>query len=112
MTKRVNIPNIIMQGTVWGSMFCRTTIDKLSQKSYAEEILLYKYKGEVSVPPLGMVDDVLIIQKCGTTSMAMKSEVKEQKKKLKLADNKCFNFHFGNKCGECEILYVHGEKMK
>ena len=114
MTKRVNIPNIIMQGTVWGSMFCTTTIDQLSRKSYTEESLLYKYKGEVSVPPLGMVDDVLTIQKCGATSMAINSEVNAffEQKKLKLAENKCFKIHVGSKCGECEILYVHGEKMK
>ena len=114
MTTRVNIPNIIMQGTVWGSMFCTTTIDQLSQKSYTEETLLYKYKGEVSVPPLGMVDYVLTIQKCGTTSMAINSEVNAffEQKKLKLAENKCFKIHVSNKWGECEILYVHGEKMK
>ena len=62
MTKRVNIPNIIMQGTVWGSMFCTTTINQFSQKSYAEETLLYKYEGEVSVASLGVVDDVLTIK--------------------------------------------------
>ena len=75
MTKRVDIPNIIMQGTVWGSMFCTSTIDKLSQKAYTEEAWLYKYKGEVSVPPLGMVDDVLTIQKCGTTALTINNEV-------------------------------------
>ena len=64
MNKRVSIPNIIMQGTVWGSLFCTATIDKLSQQAYTDKTLLYKYKGEVSVPPLGMVDDVLTIQKC------------------------------------------------
>ena len=66
------------------------------------------------MPPLGMVDDVLTIQKCGTTSMAINSEVNAffEQKKLKLAENKCFKIHVGNKCVECEILYVHGEKMK
>ena len=28
MTRRVTIPNIIMQGTVWGSLKCTTTMDK------------------------------------------------------------------------------------
>ena len=61
-TKRVNIPNFIRQGTMWGSMFCTSTVDKLSQKAYAEEAMLYKYKGEISVPPLRMVDNVLTVQ--------------------------------------------------
>ena len=96
ITRRVNIPNIIMQGTVWGSMFCTATVDKLSQKAYAEKEMLYKYKGEISVPPLGMVDDVLTVQKCGSTSAAINSEVNaffEQKKteiiRKKMCSNTC-----------------------
>ena len=75
MNRRVDISNIIMQGTVWGSLFCTATIDKLPKKVYTEETLLYKYKGEVSVPPLGMVDDVHTVQKCGATSAAINNEV-------------------------------------
>ena len=103
-----------MQGTVWGSLFCTATIDKLSQSAYAEKALLYKYKGEVSVPPLGMVDDVLTIQKCGATSRAINAEVNAffEQKKLKLAEKKYVQIHVGRKCGECEKLFVHGEHMK
>ena len=114
MNRRVDISNIIMQGTVWGSLFCTATIDKLPQKVYIEETLLYKYKGEVSVPPLGMVDDVLTVQKCGATSAAINNEVNSffEQKKLKLSAKKCVQIHVGSKCGDCEILYVHGEHMK
>jgi hypothetical protein len=114
MTKRVDIPNIIMQGTVWGSMFCTTSIDKLPQKAYAEEAWLYKYKGEVNVPPLCMVDDVLTIQKCGATAVTINDEVNAffEQKKLTLSKQKCFQIHVGAKCGDCEKLYVHGEQMK
>ena len=72
MTRRVNISNIIMQGTVWGSIFCTAILEKLPQKAYTEEGLLYKYRGEVSVPPLGMVDDILTVQKCGATSVTIR----------------------------------------
>ena len=34
ITTRVNISNNIMQGTVWGSLFCTCTIDKLRQHAY------------------------------------------------------------------------------
>ena len=62
-------------------------IDKLPQKAYAEEAWLYKYKGEVSVPPLCMVDDVLTIQKCGATAVTINDEVNAffEQKKLKLS---------------------------
>ena len=94
MTRRVDISNIIMEGTVWGSLFCTATIDKLPQKVYKEETLLYKYKGEVSVPPLGMVDDVLTVQKCGATSAAINNEVNsffEQKKAKVISKEMCSN---------------------
>ena len=34
MTERVTIKNIIMQGTVWGSLFCTTSMDKLPKAVY------------------------------------------------------------------------------
>ena len=44
MTKRVTIPSIIMQGTVWGSLKCTTTMDMCPKMVYNEEALLYKYR--------------------------------------------------------------------
>ena len=35
-----------------------------------------------------------------------------EQKKLKLAEKKCIQIHVGRKCGECEMLYIHGEHMK
>ena len=36
-----------MQGTVWGSLFCTAIMDKLGKVKYNQEVMLYKYKGEV-----------------------------------------------------------------
>jgi hypothetical protein len=69
MTKRQNISNVVMQGTVWGSLFCTTTMDKLGKLKYKNEEMLFKYKGEVGVPALEMVDDIVDIQKCGTDAI-------------------------------------------
>ena len=75
-------------------------MDKLVQKAYEEDTLLYKYKGEVAVPPLEMIDDILTIQKCGATSLAINSEVNAfiEQKKLKLSRSKCVQIHIGSKC--------------
>ena len=75
MTKRETITNIIRQGTVWGSLLCAATTDKLAKRVYNEGELLYKNKGEVDVPPMEMVDDILTLQKCGSASEAMNAEV-------------------------------------
>ena len=64
ISHRVNIRNIIMQGSVWGSISCVVLMDKLGKYAYKNKDLLYLYKGKVGCPPLQMVDDVLAVQKC------------------------------------------------
>ena len=113
ITERVSILNIIMQGTTWGSLFCKTTMDKLPQKIYKDKSLLYMYKGQVSVPPLEMVDDILTVETCGVKSLAMNAEVNSfiEQKKLRLSKEKCVKIHVGKKCESCEKLFVHEELM-
>ena len=113
LTQRVNISNIIMQGTVWGSLFCTATMDKLAKLAYQNKNLLYQYKGKVDVPPLEMVDDILTVQKCGAASSAINSEINAfiEQKKLTLGAKKCTKIHIGSKCDECSKLFVHGEEM-
>ena len=113
MTKRETITNIIMQETVWGSLLCAATTDKLAKRVYEEGELLYKYKGEVDVPPLEMVDKILTLQKCGATYEAMNLKVNAfiEQKKLTLGLKKCTKIHVGSKCNDCSQLFVHEEEM-
>ena len=78
-----------MQGSVWGSLLCTSTMDKLGQFVYENENLLYKYKCLVDVPNLCMVDDILSIQKCsdsGRINGVINSFI--EMKKLKLSEPK------------------------
>ena len=113
ITERININNVIMQGTVTGGLCCTTTTDKLAKLVYNNEKLLYKYKGSVSVPPLLMIDDILTISECGMASVAMNATVNTfiETKKLKLKQSKCSAIHVGRKSATCPDLKVHGEKM-
>ena len=99
MTEGITMKNIIMQGTVWGSIFCTNTMDKLPKKLYKYSELLCKYKGEVTVPPLEMVDDILTVQKCGMASEKINTEVNlfVEQKKLTLGFKKCVKVHVGKK---------------
>ena len=45
ISKRVSIQNIIMQGSVWGSLCCVVLMDKLGKLVYSKPELLYYYKG-------------------------------------------------------------------
>ena len=68
LSKRVDIRNIVMQGSVWGSLMCTASMSKIGDLAYKNKELCYTYKGEVIVPPLGMIDDLLSIQKCTHSS--------------------------------------------
>ena len=41
----------------------------LGKLKYANEDIMFKYKGEVNVTALEMVDDIADIQKCGTDAV-------------------------------------------
>ena len=67
-TKRIEMKELVMQGSVWGPLCCTATMDKIGKKAYKSGSPLYNYKGLVSIPPLGMVDDELTMAECGTAS--------------------------------------------
>lgn len=102
-----------MQGTVWGSLFCTATMDKLGKIKYKNEEMLYKYKGEVGVPALEMVDDIADVQRCGTDAVKANAVVNTfaEHKKLTLSRSKCSKIHCGKADRLCPDLKVHKEKM-
>ena len=103
-----------MQGSVWGSLFCTATMDKLGELVYDNEKLLYWYKGVVAVPPLCMVDDILAIQECSKDSVQINSVINSfiELKKLTLSSKKCSKIHVGKASSSCPELKVHDMKMK
>ena len=116
ITKRKNISNIVMQGTVWGSLFCTTTMDKLGKMIYKNDDLLYKYKNQVDIPCLGMVDDIMSIQKCSMDAVKSNAVINAfiEGKKLTLSHNKCYRIHVSKKSTnlDCPALNVHDSEMK
>ena len=98
VSKKVDVKNIAMQGSVWGSLFCTTSMDKLGKYVYENPDLLYHYKGVVAVPPICMVDDVLSIQKCseaGKINATINAFM--EMNKLTLSKKKCSRIHIRNK---------------
>ena len=103
-----------MQGRVWGGLMCTTTMDKLCKLVYEDEKVLYRYRGIVAVPPLEMVDDVITVSKCGSTSIALNQIVNTfiDLKKLKLSEGKCSKIHIGKKINPCPEHRVDQREMK
>ena len=65
------------------------------------------------VPPLEIMDDILGIQKCGATSVALNSTVNSffEVEKLTLSKSKSHVIHAGENSENCCELKVHNEKM-
>ena len=115
LSQRIPVKNV-MQGKKWGTSACTSRLDKLGQKAYKEQKLLYKYKGEVPIPPLEMVDDVLTLAKCQNDATIINSVVNAfmETKKLKLSHKKCNTIHIQKQHNKmkCTNMKVHGEQMK
>ena len=65
-SRRINVQNVEIQGSVWGSLKCTSMMDKLNKHVMSNENLQYFYKNDKSIPigVRGMVDDTLGISKC------------------------------------------------
>ena len=113
ISKRVNIKNIIMQGSVWGSLCCVVLMDKLGKLAYRNPDLMYYYKGLVGTPPLQMVDDILGIQNCSSKSLKLNKAINTfmDLEKLTLSKKKCHNIHIGKQNMSCKVLTIDGSKM-
>ena len=96
-----------MQGTVFGSIICTSVVDKLAKMFYTNPDLLYKYKKEVDIPPLGMVDDVLCVNKCSNSAVTLNATVIAFMENNKLKATKCSRLHIGKKHTGCPELKVH-----
>ena len=71
LSERRAVENIICQGDPWGSLQCSVQVDNIGRESLSKDLEPFKYKGEVEVPALGMVDDILTISESGFKTARM-----------------------------------------
>ena len=69
ITDRFQLKEIEMQGTKLSNIKCAVQIDTLGKECYANNEGLYLYKQCVSVPPLGMIDDLAFFSECGADTV-------------------------------------------
>ena len=108
-----------MQGSVWSSLKCVVSMDKVNKVMLADDSLTYKYRGDpnIQLGVLGMVDDTLAISHCGIASIKknaiMNSFIEQQR--LTMSKTKSVVLHIGrkSKCyNPCPTLRVHDTYMK
>jgi hypothetical protein len=90
-TSRESISNVITQGDVFGPILCSNQVDTFGKECLEEGKYSYAYKGEVEIPPLGMVDDLLCISECGHKTAMLNAYMnhKTNSKKLQFGAEKC-----------------------
>ena len=90
-TERGTIRNVITQGDVFGPILCSKQVYTIGQECLVENKYTYMYKGEVEIPPLGMVDDLLCVSECGFKTAMLNSYInyKTNSKKLQFGVTKC-----------------------
>lgn len=105
LSKRIDIHNVVMQHSVWGSLMCTTSMSKLVDLAYEKPDLCLKYKDIVVIPPLGMIDDILCLQRCSKLE-AINDSISTfiELKKLKFSHKKCSQIHVGKGIPKCEDL--------
>ena len=109
-TDRTSILDAITQGDVYGPMFCSKQVDTIGKECLEKNKHTYLYRGEVPIPPLSMIDDVLSVTECGfkTSSANAFITFKTDSKKLQFGANKCKKLHVGKtrQNFKCQTLKV------
>ena len=118
LSRRISVKNVIMQGTVWGSLKCTTQMDELNKTMNKDKMLQYNYKNDsnINIGVLGVVDDTLAVSECGNKAIAKNAAVNSfvETKRLELHKDKSVVVHIGkpSKCeSTCPTLKVHKENM-
>ena len=109
LTERVSVHKTVAQGDVNSTVKCTVTVSDVSEKH--EENLgehIYKYKDSVPIPPLGMVDDIANISRCGVDSVLAAAHLNSQTnlKNLQFGKLKCVQMHVGNKSASCPDNFI------
>ena len=107
-TERKSVEKIVLQGEVFGPLECSVSVDSFGKECLEINKHLYVYKGEVGVPPLAMIDDLVCPALCGLDSVLMNSFInaKTNSKKLQFGVKKCHQLHVGRKNPTCPKLQV------
>ena len=113
LSKRVEMNQIEMQGTVLAPIKCSVQLDTLGKECLLTGEGMYQYKECLNIPPLLMIDDAIAITECGPESVKVNALIqsKVDMKNLRLGHGKCFKMHVGKNTSCCPILKVQDKNM-
>ena len=123
------VERIEQQGTVLAPLKCSNQMDSIARDCLAENMDMFRYRGAVTIPPLGMIDDLASIAYCGPQSVLLNAVInaKVNMKRLEFNTSKCVKLHVSkaerkscanvepnarNANAKCVILEVQDLEMK
>ena len=114
LTERKQIEKVVMQGEVYGPLCCSVQVDTFGKECMEKNKFLYQYKESVGIPPLSMVDDLVLTSRCGIESVLMNGFIncKTNQKKLQYGVDKCHRMHVGPKNHLCPDLFIDSWEVK
>ena len=75
-TESKDIHRAVIQGDVFSSFLCSKQVETFAKECLESNKYLYKYKDDVPIPPLSMVDDILCVSECGYQTALLNSYLK------------------------------------
>ena len=114
VTQRENVNKIVLQGEVLGPLQCSVLVDTFGKECMTEDKLLYNYWGDVKIPPLSMIDDIVAVSECGLEAVDLNAylNTKTNLKKLQFGVDKCVRMHVGCDKPFCPDLFIDQWKLK
>jgi hypothetical protein len=119
LSARISVKDVVMQGSIRGSLKCTTLMDTLNKTSISDPSLQYLYRGDPTIPigVMGMVDDTLAVSDCGNMAIRKNSVINSfmESHRIALSNEKSSVLHIGkkSKCAiPCPNLKFHKDIME
>ena len=95
MKELFTLKKIEQQGTGLRPIKCSNQMDSISRECLRDNVEMFRYRNAISIPPLGMIDDLAAVAKCGPESVILNSVInaKINLKRLEFNQSKCIKLH-------------------
>ena len=74
LTEEVVLDEVVLQGEVWGPSLASNQVDTFGKEMLEDDVpFMYKYKGYIPIPVLGMIDDIIGVTLAGNDAAQINS---------------------------------------
>ena len=74
-SEQFTVNRIEQQGTVLAPLKCSNQMDSIPRECLRDNLDMFKYRNAVTIPPLGMIDDLAAVAKCRPQSVILNAVI-------------------------------------